>query len=217
MAKVGVDDLLVAHGPSVLVDLIRDAWPFDGEPCPERVHLSDIENASLGRKRILIDLRVSAVGDNFLLPKSINLRCDPEPPGKPRPRIRLVGDDERADQVDDSSEPANGPCAHSSRNEGRWQHTIVNPEVIIDLTRVPMRQLQKRLGDYVGRLCPNAFYLGPSTYQTVTSILATPKARRVRVGIAGGAVDAVDESGKPFREKVLYVLGQVDGSSRYYR
>ena len=217
MAKIGIDDLLVAQGTSVLTELINNSWRFDGEACPERAHLSDIENASLGRKRILIDLRVSAVGDSFLLPWVIDLRCSSQAPEKGKPRLCVVQNEDEAGPEDDGDHSGSGACPHSSRNEGRWQHEVVNPEVLIDLTRVPVRQLRKRLGEYARSLCPNALYLGPSTRQTVTSILATPKARRVRSAVAASAVEVVDESGKPFREKVLYVLGQIDKSSRYYR
>ena len=95
MAKVGVDDLIAVQGPEVIRDLIDQAWRFDGHPCPTPVHLSDIENASLGRQRLAIDLMVSSVGETYLLPKTLVLRCFPLlPKPQTKPKLRLVKEGE---------------------------------------------------------------------------------------------------------------------------
>ena len=81
MSKVGIDDLIAARGPEVVRELLADAWRFDGRSRPEPVHLSEIENAALGRTRLAIDLMVSA--RRRIVPRcrrrsrSVAPRCEP--------------------------------------------------------------------------------------------------------------------------------------------
>lgn len=216
--KVGIDDLVVQCGADALRALLDDAWTFDGRPCPQRVHLSDIEQADLGGKRLAIDMMVSAIGETYLVPRKVQLRCTP-PEEKPvKPKLRLVKSSSTVETSEEESASAGLACQHGKNEDGTWEVVIGDPEVIIDLTRIPARQLYKRLHEHARHCCPNASYTETIDRQTVTSFLATPKARRLvsRPG-AGPASQVVDESGKPFREKVLYHLGRLDASCRYFR
>jgi hypothetical protein len=217
VSKTGVDDLLAIKGPEILTGLLRDAWKFDGHPCPMRIHLSEIENAALGRKRLAIDLMVSAVGETYILPRDIDLICAPHEQGKGT-NIRLVARDGEATERGDRSQSVEGAvCAHIGRDGGRWSYEISNPEILIDLTRVSKRTLEDRLRALASHLCPYANYLGTRTRQTVTVFLATPRARRVRSALVDGHLEAVDEAGKPFREKVLFFHGALGQASRWFR
>jgi hypothetical protein len=217
MAKVGIDDLLVAHGPGILPQLLADAWPFDGQPCPMQVHLSDIEDAGLGRRRIAVDLMVSAIGDVYILPKQVIFRCAPlsKRDAKKRPHLRLVHDDDTGQDGADESESF--ACEHCEKDDGRWEYEVRDPETLIELTKTGATPRDKRLQAIAWRACPNAFYIETRTSQTVTVFLGTPKAHRLRSVEINGATIVQDEHGKPYREKVLYLLGRLDQASRVYR
>ncbi len=183
MAKVGVDDLIAAQGPEVVRELISQAWKFDGHPCPTPVHLSDIENAGLGRQRLAIDLMVSSVGEIYLLPETLVLRCSPVlPKPQKKPKLRLVKDGEESAVTEGDSLMT---CRHCEVNDGLWNYTIDNPELLIDLTRTPSRQLRKRLAELAAQLCPNAMLMEVKTRQTVTSFLASPKTRTSAIAPLG--------------------------------
>jgi hypothetical protein len=209
--KLGIDDLLAAQGPEILPRLLADAWVFDGQPCPELIHLSDIENAAFQSRRLAIDLMVSAVGESYLLPRTLELSCHASDQRKPRLRLVRDDDDDGAAGSDDT------PCRHSLANGGRWEHTLNDPRLLIDLTRRHAAKLDKSLEAYAKRLCDNAHYLGARTYQAATTFLATPKARRLRADDRQGSQQVLDEQGKPFREKVVYYLGTMPAGSRYFR
>jgi hypothetical protein len=215
--KVGVDDLLAAHGPGILPRLLAEAWPFDGGDCPIPVHLSDVEDAELGRRRIAVDLMVSAIGDVFLLPKQVIFQCVPltQSEAKKRPHLRLVREDDGGQG--DADEDEQITCEHCGKDDGRWEFEIGNPETLIELTKTGSVPRDKRLQAIASRACPNAFYVETRTTQTVTVFLGTPKARRVRAVEVNGATVVQDEHGKPYREKVLYYLGRLDQASRIYR
>jgi hypothetical protein len=219
MVKVGVDDQLAAHGPAILPELLANAWAFDGQPCPVQVHLSDIEDADLGRRRIATDVMVSAVGDVFLLPKEVVLRCVPlsKSEAKKRLHLRLVRDEEGDDGEDTADESDAFSCEHCEREDGYWNYEIDKPETLIELTKTAAAPRDKRLQTIASRACPNAYYVETRTHQTVTVFLGTPKAQRVRSVEVNGARIVQDEHGKPYREKVLYFLGRLDQSSRTYR
>lgn len=190
MKKVGIDDVLAANGPQILPTLLREAWRFDGRPCPRNVHLSEIENAGLGRKRLAIDLMVSAVGESYLLPQTIELRCARREHRR-QSRLRLVAEDgEQVDDQTDSQDDAMPSCAHLGENDGRWDVEIFNPELLIDLTRISKKNLNRRLQEFASSLCPNARYERTRTHQTVTSFLATPQARRLRAAMLSGQLEA---------------------------
>ncbi len=215
MAKVGIDDLLVARGSEVLRVVLSDAYPYDGYPCPEPVHLSDIENASLGDRRIALDIMVSAIGESYLVPKTIELRCAPVVPSRRKRGLRLVqpGGEDSGDDIEENVQR----CVHCSKDGGQWTMEVERPGVLIDLTRSPSRQVRKRLQELASARCPNAQFIRERDHQTVTAFLATPKARRWRTITSGGTVEIQDEAGRPFREKVLYYLGNLDAVSRTYR
>ncbi len=218
MGKVGIDDILAVHGPQILPRLINDAWRFDGHPCPRKVHLSEIEDAALGKKRLAIDLMVSAVGETYILPQAIELVCVPREMKDKKAKLRLVPRDGEATQQQDQPQSLEGAvCVHMARDGGRWSVEISNPEVLIDLTRVSKRTLELRLLELAVGVCPYALYVRTRSHQTVTTFLATPKARRVRSALVDGRLEVLDEAGKPFREKVLYFLGTLGSSSRYFR
>ncbi len=125
--KVGIDDFLVGHGPMVLPKLIEAAWRFDGHPYPEAVHLSDIEDARLGRRRVAMNLMVSAIGEAFLLPKVIDLCCAPiEPAKKKKPHLRIVRDDHDDDLSEDELD-TDTTCSHCGLEGGEWQYEIRDP------------------------------------------------------------------------------------------
>jgi len=219
MGKAGIDDILAASGPSILPALLRDAWRFDGHACPEPVHLSDVENSALGRRRISIDVMISAVGDSYLVPKVITLQCRKfEKRVKSRSTLRIVreGEDE-GDAEPTGGDDDNLACAHTDKDDGRWEHEIRDPEILIDFTRIPTSHLHKRLNVIANRLCRNATCTGVRTRQTVTAFLATPKARRWQSLSVNGQTVIRDETGRPFREKVLHYLGPLVGCSRSYR
>ena len=213
MPKVGIDDLIAARGPEIVRKLLADAWRFDGRSCPEPVHLSEIENAALGRKRLAIDLMVSAVGESYLLPKTIGLRCTPIEPPTRKPKLRLV----RPAEDGDSGANAGQACSHCNENGGNWQIEIQSPELLIELTKVPSRRLRERLAEYASARCTNAHVVEIKERQTVTCFLATPKAGHLRTVVSADGEQTVDEAGRPFREKLVYFLGTLDRPSRYYR
>ena len=215
MEKVGIDDAIAANGPEIVLTLLADSWSFDGHPRPVQVHLSEIENAELGRKRLASDVMVSAVGEIYLIPETLVLRCVPANENPQKTKLRVVRDD-RAGDASESDADVPRSCSHCHINDGYWEHEIESPELLIDLTKVSSLQLRKRLNGYVVGLCPYATLVRITTRRTVTSFLATPKSRRLRAAVDGSRAPQ-DETGKPYREKVLFYDGRLDGSSKYYR
>jgi len=213
VSKVGVDDLIAHYGPQVLRGLLAEAWRHDGGEYPQRVHLSDIEDATLGARRVSIDLMVSAVGEAFRLPRLIQLRCTDKDLSEKScgPKLRLVAAE---DISHESDEPTS--CMHQNVNNGYWESEITDHETLIDLTRVSTRTLRSRLNAVAVKCCPQAVYIKTLSEQTVTAFLGSPKARRLRLASGDGA-QLVDESGRPHREKFLYASGVLNQACRYFR
>ena len=158
-----------------------------------QIHLNDTDDAKYSGKKVMVDVMVCAKGETFHVPKVFRAKCN--------------------------KNCKNTLC--SINNRYRKYYISSNSKELIDFTMLSDSRIKSRLRamircveDMRKRGCIDIEIIEQITIQ---EILVVPKTSRIEVRQDGERNIVIDELGKEYRDKKIYVQAALPKTNQYFR
>ncbi len=166
------------------------ALPQQKKETPKKIHLIDIEDASLINRQVEIDVRVVGVGDAYFAPKTIQTSC--------------------ADPAQGDHDYCGGcPLANGIQ---KLDFGKENP-ILIETVGIKNRERLSIFTKLSNANC-NRILIEEAESQTFTELIVYPKAQAIEVNQTG---KLVDDRGREFRKKKIFFAGRKQSSCQSYK
>ncbi len=158
---------------------------------PVAVHLTDIEKSEYVNKRVQVDVRITAAVESFQVPVQFAVEC----------------------AFVDKNRSACGNCSYRKGSSIRFEAT---DPTILTLCRKDSDQVEriikKSLQAQVSEDCRLSIRL--VAYTAVQELVVVPQAQVINEGDNG---ELVDEKGRDYRQKIVYLAGNLIKTDGHFR